>query len=234
MRPVKSVILKEADKAVRLKFARQWVRRSWKNVMVTDSKYFDLIPQPGKSVGAKVWVLYGHQPPEVPVSKTSFRLHVYGGVSKYGRTPLFAVTGTTGIKSQTKGVGAPEYIQLLQSGLLPAAERIMKYRHGNRWVWQQDGAPAHRAKSTQSFLARQPFSIMVWPPHSPDLSWIESIWAWMETQLNKRKDLTRHNFQQIVNETWEAIPHKVLDAQFGSIHNRLTECIQNKGGLTRY
>lgn len=56
----------------------------------------------------------------------------------------------------------------------------------------------------------------------------------METQLNKRKDLTRHNFQQIVNETWEAIPQKVLDAQFGSIHNRLTECIQNKGGLTRY
>lgn len=145
MRPVKTVILKEADKAVRLKFAKQWVRRSWKNVMVTDSKYFDLIPQPGKSVGAKVWVLYGHQPPEVPVSKTSFRLHVYGGVSKYGRTPLFAVTCTTGIKKPDQRGGS--------SRIRPTTTvRLASCNRANHEIsaWQPVGVAAGWGASTQS------------------------------------------------------------------------------------
>ena len=167
-------------------------------------------------------------------NKNCTKVHVYGGVSKWGRTPLFATVGTTGFKSETKGVTGKVYLKLLEESLIPACKRLMAGKYGSEWIFQQDNARAHTAKVTTSWLGKQDFAVMQWPARSPDLSWIESIWSWMAQALRKRNNLTSNNFQDVVVETWNNIPEGVYMAQFNSIKTRMMECIENNGGSTRF
>ena len=43
-------------------------------------------------------------------------------------------------------------------------------------VFQQDGAPSHRAKSTTAWLNRNHLEVFPHPANSPDLSPIEPLW----------------------------------------------------------
>ena len=59
-------------------------------------------------------------------------------------------------------------------------------------MFQQDGAPAHRARDTVAFLEREtPHFIppTLWPPNSPDLNPVDySIWSMLqETDLEELK-----------------------------------------------
>ena len=133
------------------------------------------------------------------------------------------------------------YLELLQQKLIPACKKMMEQEWGpSGWVFQQDNARPHTAKITQDWLASQHFQLMKWPAKSPDLSWIESIWAWMADALNRRTDLTEENFEAAIMETWDSIPRSVMEAQFSSIRGkgdgkgRLPECIAAGGDVTRF
>ena len=95
-------------------------------------------------------------------------------------------------------------------------------------------------KITQDWLTSQHFQFMKRPAKSPDLSWIESIWAWMADTLNRRTYLTEANFEAAIKETWDSIPQSIMDAQFSSIRGRgdgkgrLPECIAAGGDITRF
>ena len=72
-------------------------------------------------------------------AKIKQQLHLYAGISYYGVTSLYPVTGTSGVKSRylsakgslCKGLGATEYCHLLQSKLLPAMKDMLKYKCKN-------------------------------------------------------------------------------------------------------
>ena len=60
--------------------------------------------------------------------------------------------------------------------------------NGSKWIFQQDGAPAHTAKSTQhwlsvnfpAFLGREE-----WPPSSPDINQCDYyLWGRLEAIVN--------------------------------------------------
>jgi transposase len=44
---------------------------------------------------------------------------------------------------------------------------------------------------------------MDWPARSPDLSWIENLWAYVKKRLSQRTDLTKDNFLDVVNHEWD-------------------------------
>lgn len=238
----KKLSLSERHTADRLRHCKTWIRKPWSNVVVTDSKYFWLCP---KGRGRKVWVKKGRSPPTGKTDRSCFKVHVYGGVTKYkpshkGRTPLLVTAGTSNLGGR-KAVNAAIYLELLQQKLIPACKKMMEQEWGpSGWVFQQDNARPHTAKITQDWLASQQFQLMKWPAKSPDLSWIESIWAWMADALNRRTDLTEANFQAAVMETWDSIPRSVMEAQFSSIRGkgdgkgRLPECIAAGGDVTRF
>lgn len=239
LRPKKKPILTRLHKQRRLAFCKEWLDKDWSNVAVSDSKVFYLC-QPG--VGSKQWVLYEEEPPELPAYKNSTKVHAYAAVTRWGKTQLFFTAGTTGMKFPSKGVNAEIYVQLLHSKLIPAIDHLMAnhsgVQRGRPWVFQQDNAPAHRAKVTKAWLAEQgplrKFTVMEWPPNSPDLSWIENMWGVVSMQLAKRKDLTPGNFKQAVVEEWDKIPNHVHMAMFHSIRKRLQACIVDNGGRTKY
>jgi hypothetical protein len=50
-------------------------------------------------------------------------------------------------------------------------------------------APCHASKWIKTFLAEQPFEVIVWLGNSPDLNPIENCWNQMKNML-KKKDIS--------------------------------------------
>ena len=67
--------------------------------------------------------------------------------------------------------------ELLTNHLLPAIKQLS----GDYFTFQQDSAPAHRARETVEILSREPpdfISPLLWPPNSPDLNPVDcKVWS---------------------------------------------------------
>ena len=82
-------------------------------------------------------------------------------------------------------VNAEAYIEVIETVVKPWMDSIAGERH---YVFQQDGAPAHSAKTTQDWLrARLPefFEKEIWPPSSPDCNPLDYfLWSEVERETN--------------------------------------------------
>src|SRR6218665_1590015 len=86
------------------------------------------------------------------------------GVSKLGSTEIHF------IEPDVKVNGAYYRHNLLAQKLLPGLFRLSQ---GGFFIFQQDGAPAHRARDTVAFLEQRVPDFIprtLWPPNSPDLN----------------------------------------------------------------
>jgi len=96
------------------------------------------------------------------VDQISQSLMVSVAVSKLGCSELFFV------ESGVKVDGRYYRDMLLKQQILPVMRRI-----AGVFVFQQDSAPAHRARETVQLLQQQTpgfISSDLWPPNSPDLN----------------------------------------------------------------
>jgi hypothetical protein len=84
-------------------------------------------------------------------------------------------------------VCAKEYQQDVLPRLLSEGKRLFKgTRWANSWMLQQDNAPPHVGAGTKAFLEQHMRGrVLPWPPASPDLSWIENLWAWMDKEVRR-------------------------------------------------
>jgi inhibitor of nuclear factor kappa-B kinase subunit alpha len=124
------------------------------------------IPEPAKRV------LRSHHPASVMV---------WAGVSSQGLTKLHFVN--PGVKVRTKN-----YLKdILEPAAKPLNQSVFK---GHRWTFQQDSAPAHKAKITQNWLQKEVpdfISYLEWPASSPDLNPLDyKIWSKLEEMACSR------------------------------------------------
>jgi hypothetical protein len=213
---------------------------SHKDIMFTDSSYITPTGYRSGRRGAYKWVRRSKENTQ-HVHKTSIQVHVYGGISWHGLTDLHVVSGTTGFKRDpaigekktTRGVGALEYQHVLTTTLLPGARDI--FPRGTQWVFMQDGAPGHRAKTTKAMLDREcPNWIKDWPANSPDLNPIENVWAYMSDKIKKQRFNTIEDLKVAVLAEWRRIPLQYIRKLVGGMWRRHKAVIRNKGGPTDY
>ncbi len=69
-------------------------------------------------------------------------------------------------------VTAPVYQEILEHFILPSADQLFKDAD---FIFQQDLAPAHTAKSTKSWLNDDGVGVLDWPAISPDLNPRENL-----------------------------------------------------------
>jgi hypothetical protein len=209
--------------------------------MFTDSKYFYTHPVK-KGRGLKVW----HEPNKGRVQrlpKHATAVHCYMGVTYFGATKLVFVTGTAGHACSftnkkgkpLKGVGGQEYVEHVLPVLLEEGKRLFagSAHWCNEWVFQQDGAPAHRvAAATNTISSGAPRGLLhPWPANSPDLSWIENVWAWMEQQLRKQPVCsTVEELKAAVTSIQQNIPKSMFQNAVRGMPARLHKVIQVEGG----
>ena len=102
-------------------------------------------------------------------------LMVWAGVSAVGRTPLVFIP--SGVK-----INALTYQQLVLEPVVKDLSQTMFKTQ--TFLFQQDGAPAHTAKTTQNWLSNeipQFLSKEEWPPSSSDLNPLDfSMWSILE------------------------------------------------------
>ena len=71
------------------------------------------------------------------------------------------------------------YKTLVEENLIPFIQR----NADKSFIFQQDGAPANKAKSFLKFLDENNVELLDWAAESPDLNPIEHVWAIMKKEL---------------------------------------------------
>ncbi len=125
---------------------------------------------------------------------------IWGAMSSAGVGPLcFLKTNVT----------ASVYQDILEHFTLPSADQLFKDAD---FIFQQDLAPAHTAKSLSNDHG---VGVLDWPANSPNLKPIENLWGIVKRKMrNKRPKKNADELKVTVNETWASIPpqqcHKLI------------------------
>ena len=183
--------LTDANKQARFERSGQLLRRypaSLVNfIWFTDEKLFT-VATPSNNQNYRIYVSVGTRKRNVPASRLvrtrptfSKSLMVSVGISALGRTSIHFIE--PGVK-----VNGQYYRDaLLMQGLLPEIREFSEY-----FTFQQDGAPAHRARETVALLqAETPDFIppTLWPPNSPDLNPVDyKIWSVMQEKVYRYRN----------------------------------------------
>ncbi|HEX4849959.1 MAG TPA: helix-turn-helix domain-containing protein, partial [Puia sp.] len=99
--------------------------------------------------------------------------------------------------------------------------------------FQQDSAPAHRAKKSQTFC-REHFPDFIaandWPSNSPDLNPLDySIWSILKQKVCAKRHRSIDSLKATLEEAWNEISEETLCAVIDQFPKRVRACIAVKG-----
>lgn len=129
-------------------------------------------------------------------------------------------------------MGSNEYQDLLETKLIPFLEN----RRQENFIFQQDGAPPHRSKSTKNWLNDRNIPILDWPACSPDLNPIENVWGIMVRRIygNNMRYENVGQLKEAILRAWDSITEDELQNLYLSMNNRIFQIINRSGAATDY
>jgi len=96
-------------------------------------------------------------------------------------------------------------------------------------TFQQDNAPAHRARETVEMLSRETpdfISPLQWPPNSPDLNPVDyEIWGRLQERVYRSSIRNVNHLKERLIED-----HNIICAAVNQWHTRLRSCVRGDGG----
>ena len=109
---------------------------------------------------------------------------------------------------------------------------------GTKLILQQDNDPKHTANVIKNYLQRKEeqevLEVMVWPPQSPDLNIIESVWDYMKRQKDLRKPTSTEHLWLVLQDVWNNLPAEFLQKLCASLPRRIDAVLKANGGHTKY
>ena len=153
---------------------KNWTVAQWSKVLFSDESKFCIS---FGNQGPRVWRKGGeaHSPSCLKSSvKFPQSVMIWGAMSSVGVGPLCFL--------KTK-VTAPVYQEILEHFMLPSADQLFEDAD---FIFQQDLAPAHTAKSTKSWLNDHGVGVLDWPANSPDLNPRENLWGIVKRKMRNK------------------------------------------------
>lgn len=209
--------------AKRLSFAKEHLPKGagfWERVIFSDEKKWNL---QGNDGYVRIWAeKTGNYTVEVDLRRRP-GVMVWGAVCANGARYIQRITGT---------INAEAYQNLL-------AEEIFNQDLSNlpeNFIFQQDNAPAHAARTTTEFLNQREIPTLSWPPYSPDLNIIENMWAIVSRRVYEegREYQTTEELWESVSRHFLEIPDETVASLFRSIPERLISVVELHGKRTHY
>ena len=150
-----------------------------------------------------------------------------GVIGRRFKSPLLRVT---------KSLTATEYQNLLETA---GIFELLNDRYGLfGYVFQQDGARPHTAKSTIAFLKERAEILpdrIHWPASSPDLNVIENLWSILKYKMRYEVINDADSMFTEACRVWDEIPMSVVDNLVAEFGPRLKTCSAVAGEcLNRY
>ena len=164
--------------------------------------------------------------PTVMHSKFPASVMVLGVVSSEGHVmpPYFFPKGLR--------ISADDYINVLSTVVKPWMDEVAS---GREYVFQQDSAPAHKARKTQAWCYENlPYhwSPDLWPPSSPDCNPLDYfVWSVVEAGVNKTAHNTVGELKATIVEEMEELDRRALVRACSSFRPRLEQVIKAEGGF---
>lgn len=223
--PAQRILLRPHHCLARLNWAQlhqRWAANRWDDIVFSDECRFQMDTNDGRQ---KVYRRRNERFAPNCVSTVGDRrgVMVWGAISSTDRSPLVFINGN---------LTAARYInEVIRPHLLPFLAR------NRNPTFQQDNAPAHRARLTDNFLNQNGVTVMrPWPAVSPDLNPIEHVWDRMKRQLRSLHPppQTLPQLRIALTNIWTNIPQAFLQTLVHSMRRRCTAVINARGSYTRY
>ncbi len=138
---------------------------------------------------------------------------IWGAMSSAGVGPLCFL--------KTK-VTASAYQEILEHFMLPSADQLFKDAD---FIFQQDSAPVHTAKSTKSWL--NDHDVVCLTANSPDLN-IENLWGIVKRKMRNKRPKHADELKATVKETWASTPPQQCHKLITSMPRRIEPVIKTK------
>lgn len=148
---------------------------------------------------------------------------VWGFMSAGGVGPLHFVDGT---------VNADKYQKILEDKLLPTFLKMR--REKKNFIFQQDGATCHTAKKNKVWMASQNIPILPWPPSSPDMSPIETLWGVMKKQLREYPAKTKRELRASLQRIWNGFTPEFCKKLVNSMPRQVSDLRRSKREVTKW
>lgn len=103
-------------------------------------------------------------------------------------------------------------------------------------VFEQDGAPSHKAKSTIAWLDRNLIEKFPQPASSPDVVPLEDVWHTFKELIRNRPHIptTLVELKKAAYEAWEQITIEDIDHQVNTMEDRVKAILEAAGGHTGF
>jgi len=102
------------------------------------------------------------------------------------------------------------------------------------FIFQQDSAPAHRARETIELLSRDTPDFIgpeMWPSISPDLNPVDySIWSVMEQRVHQERIQSTDELRQRLLTVWNELEQQIIDNAVDQWRDCLAACVPEEGG----
>ncbi|UYV68272.1 KDM2A [Cordylochernes scorpioides] len=127
-------------------------------------------------------------------------------------------------------MNADTYINVPETVVKPWMDMVAA---GRKYAFQQDSAPAHKAKKTQSWLTLNVPSHWgpdIWPPNSPDCNPLDYyVWGVVERDVNKAPHTTIQSVKKAVHTVMTQMDKVIVAKACASFRTRLETVVANNG-----
>ena len=131
-------------------------------------------------------------------------------------------------------MNAEVYLDILNSQLLDTIDK--QGLDEAEVIFQYDNDPKHTSALVQGWLGRQDFSVMGWPPQSPDLNPIEHLWNKVDKRLrlSGNSPTSRHDLWEKIQVVWQSIEVEFVRKLILTMPERAVDLLAAKGGYTHW
>ncbi len=218
-------LLSAKNRKRRIQFTQthqNWTIEDWKNVARSDESRFLLQHSDGR---VRIWRKeHESMDPSCLVST----VQAGGGVMVWG---IFSWHTLGLLEPIDHHLNATAYLSIVADHVHPFMATVYH-------LLMADNATCHKAQVISDWFLEHDneFTLLKWPPQSPDLNPIEHLWDVVEREIHIM-DVQSTNLQQLcdaIMSIWTKVSEECFQHLVESMPRRIKAVLKAKGGPTRY